>query len=83
MPKIPRSLSGRDLCRCLEVLGYSISRQSGSHIRISAVTTCGPHSMTIPDHESIKIGTLNSILAEVASTHRIPKNELIARLFDR
>lgn len=62
MPKIPRSLSGRDLCRCLEVLGYT---------------------MTIPDHESIKIGTLNSILAEVASTHRIPKNELIARLFAR
>ncbi|WP_205685578.1 type II toxin-antitoxin system HicA family toxin [Flavipsychrobacter stenotrophus] len=33
--KIPRDLSGRDLIQRLKLLGYQITRQSGSHIRLT------------------------------------------------
>jgi hypothetical protein len=40
-----------------------IVRQAGSHLRLSATPPTGSHSITIPDHDAIKIGTLNSIRA--------------------
>ncbi len=30
--KLPRDLSGRDLARALKVLGYEITRETGSHL---------------------------------------------------
>jgi hypothetical protein len=58
MPRIPRDLSAKQLCRLLERLGYEVTRQQG-----------------------IKIGTLNSILADVAGVIGVTKSELIDRLF--
>jgi predicted RNA binding protein YcfA (HicA-like mRNA interferase family) len=81
MHRIPRALSGRGLCRLLEALGYVVVRQAGSHLRLSATTRTGSHSITIPDHDAIKIGTLNSILADVALAHGMEKNDLVDRLF--
>ena len=83
MPRIPRDLSGRDLCKLLGPLGYEITRQSGSHIRMTAQHPQGTHQLTVPDHDPVKIGTLNSILADVASVIGVPKTELISRLFGR
>ena len=80
MPRIPRDLSGRDLSKLLGPLGYEITRQSGSHIRMHPQ---GTHQLTVADHDPVKIGTLNSILADVASAIGVPKTELISRLFGR
>jgi len=33
--KIPRDLSGNDLIKLLKKYGFEVTRQSGSHIRIS------------------------------------------------
>ncbi|MCK4516063.1 MAG: hypothetical protein KAU31_12440 [Spirochaetaceae bacterium] len=38
------------------------------------------HSITIPNHDPIKIGTLSAILAEVSGTIGIEKARLIEQL---
>ena len=81
MPRIPRDLSGRDLCRLLERLGYKVTRQEGSHVRLEATHPGGTHRLTVPNHDSIKIGTLNHILADVAGVIGVTKSELVDRLF--
>jgi len=60
--------------------GYESTRQSGSHIRLSTQQN-GQHHITIPNHDPLKIGTLNAILTEVAQHLGIPKQEFIERLF--
>ena len=78
--KIPRDISGEDLVIRLQKYGYQITRQTGSHIRL---TTNQPsnHHITIPKHSSLRIGTLSSILIDVANHLEIEKSELIKELF--
>lgn len=80
MKKIPRDISGRDLIKKLKKLGYDQTRQVGSHIRLTTEEK-GIHHITIPEHNSIKIGTLSNILNDIASHFEITKEELIDRLF--
>ena len=77
--KIPRDVSGSGLVKALQKVGYLITRQTGSHIR---VVTRGPneHRVTIPNHEFIKIGTLSSILDDVANHLKVERSELLKRL---
>jgi predicted RNA binding protein YcfA (HicA-like mRNA interferase family) len=37
--KLPRDITGNDLAKALVKLGYHVSRQTGSHIRLSRGTT--------------------------------------------
>jgi len=48
-------LSGEDLARRLARIGYSVSRQTGSHMRL---TTTEPtqHHVTIPKHDALRDG---------------------------
>lgn len=80
MPKIPRDLAGRDLCRLLGKYGYKISRQTGSHIRLISNMMGIEHAITLPDHDAIKIGTLNKILNDVCKYLRITKEDILAGL---
>jgi predicted RNA binding protein YcfA (HicA-like mRNA interferase family) len=68
--KLPRDIDASDLIKALYKFGYEPTRQTGSHIRL-----------TIPNHDPIKIGTLNAILTEVAQHLGIYKQELIDGLF--
>jgi predicted RNA binding protein YcfA (HicA-like mRNA interferase family) len=79
--KLPRSLSGADLAKALRRLGYQEVRQSGSHLRLSAPTPHGNHSLTIPLHESLRVGTLAAILGEVERAQDMSRDELLERLF--
>ncbi|NCS47030.1 MAG: type II toxin-antitoxin system HicA family toxin [Microcystis aeruginosa BK11-02] len=63
--KLPRDLSSDDLIKKLSQLGYEVSRQTGSHIRLTTSEN-GTHQITIPAHNPVKIGTLNNILRDVA-----------------
>ena len=47
--KLPRDLSGNDLARRLVSLGYAITRQTGSHMRLTT-NRGGEHHITIPAH---------------------------------
>lgn len=80
MKKIPRDISGKDLIKILKKLGYSQTRQVGSHIRLTTEEK-GIHHLTIPDHSPLKIGTLSSILNEIANHFNLTKEEIIEKLF--
>lgn len=78
--KIPRDLTAGQLIRGLRELGYEITRQKGSHIRLTKALNDGDHHITIPNHSPIKIGTLNSIITDVSSRLKISKEDLITYL---
>ncbi len=78
--RLPRGMDAATLIKALAHFGYGITRQTGSHIRL---TTQQPkqYHITVPDHSPIKVGTLNSILAEIAVQQGISRDELLRRLF--
>ena len=78
--KLPRDLSGEALAQALKSLGYQIDRQTGSHIRLTTQQN-SEHHITIPNHSPIKVGTLNSILRDVADHFNLTRDELVNRLF--
>jgi len=81
MAKLPRDVSGVELAKLLGRYGYEITRQTGSHIRLTAKRSSHEYHITIPSHTPLKPGTLNAILKEVASSLGISKRELIEELF--
>ena len=79
--KLPRDVSGVQLAKALASLGYRTTRQTGSHMRL----TCEKpeqHHLTIPNHDSLRIGTLSAILNDVARHHGMERDRLVAQLFD-
>lgn len=78
--RLPRDLSGRELTSALSRLGYNVSHQTGSHIRLTTQNN-GEHHVTIPAHDPLKIGTLNAILRDVAGHAGLTRDELIQLLF--
>lgn len=82
MPRLPRDLSGRDLARALRRYGYEVTRETGSHLRLTTQHG-GEHHVTIPDHTSLRVGTLAAILADVATHLKIDRRALAAALFER
>lgn len=78
--KLPRDLSGQDLAKALVRLEYEVSRQTGSHIRLTTQRD-GEHHITVPAHDPIKIGTLNAILRDVAEHAGLSREELLEELF--
>ena len=63
--RLPRHLSGRDLAKALAKLGYEITRQTSSHIRLTT-TQNGEQHVTFPDHDSNHAGALAGLLGGVA-----------------
>ena len=49
--KLPRNCSGLELAKKLAGLGYEISRQTGSHIRLTTQQKGGHH--ILPSHNII------------------------------
>lgn len=78
--KIPRDISGGELAKILSKFNYQITRQTGSHIRLTTYIK-GEHHITVPHHNTLKIGTLNSILVEISAYLKINKQNLILELF--
>ena len=79
--KTPRDLSGVELAKALSGIGYRVTRQTGSHLRLTHETP-PQHHVTIPAHDSLKLGTLSAILAEVATHLKISRDDLLHQLFD-
>ncbi len=78
--KLPRDLSGDDLAKALRKLGYQITRQTGSHLRLTTQQN-GEHHVTLPLHNPMRVGTLGGILGDVANHFQITRDELLQRLF--
>jgi len=62
--KLPRDLSGSAVVKALERRGFTIARQSGSHVRL---VKAGKR-VTVPLHRSLTVGTLQSILHQADLT---------------
>ena len=77
--KLPRDLSGLDLARGLARLGYAITRQTVSHIRLTLADE-PQHHITIPAHQPLKVGTLAAILADVGARLNLGRDALLDRL---
>jgi predicted RNA binding protein YcfA (HicA-like mRNA interferase family) len=78
--RLPRDLSGQDLVRALRALGYQVTRQTGSHLRLTTLEH-GEHHITIPQHGSLRVGTLAAILANIAQHFDISRDDLVSKLF--
>ncbi|KAA3595770.1 MAG: type II toxin-antitoxin system HicA family toxin [Calditrichaeota bacterium] len=76
--KIPRDLSGEKLIKKLKKLGYSITRQTGSHIRLTFINqNSNEFHITIPNHSPIKVGTLNNILNDISEHQSLSKEQIL------
>lgn len=80
--RLPRDVSGDDLVRALAEFGYVETRQSGSHIRLTT-SLGGEHHVTVPRHRALRVGTLGGIVVEIAKHHRLSRDEVARRLFER
>ena len=79
--KIPRDVSGAEIVRKLKVFGYSPTRQTGSHIRVTT-QEFGEHHLTVPNHDPVRLGTLNNILSDVAAHFQMDRDKVLAKLFE-
>lgn len=77
--KLPRDVSGDDLAKALRVFGYEVTRQTGSHFRLTT-SQGGEHHVTVPRHSPLRIGTLASVLDDVADHFGVSRDELLARI---
>jgi predicted RNA binding protein YcfA (HicA-like mRNA interferase family) len=78
--RLPREISGEELAKLLERYGYAVTRQTGSHMRLTT-TRQGEHHITIPSHRHLKIGTLSAILGDGAVHFGMSKSDLVEELF--
>jgi len=78
--KLPRDIGGMELAKKLQRFGYQITRQTGSHLRLTTQQK-GEHHLTIPNHDSLRVGTLSGILKEISEHLGISRDQLIKDLF--
>ena len=54
-----------------------------SHIRLQSNLRGQAHLITIPDHDNLRIGTLNGILSDVADYLGVDRAKLARDLFEK
>ena len=59
MPKFS-NLSGQDVIRALKRLGFTVLRQSGSHV----IMRRGVSGCVAPNHKEVKAGTVSGVLRQ-------------------
>ena len=76
MAKLPRNLSGREVVRALERLGFSLVRQKGSHAVLKRVMSTERIGCVVPMHDELAAGTLAGVLRQA----KVSLDELLANL---
>jgi predicted RNA binding protein YcfA (HicA-like mRNA interferase family) len=77
--KLPRDVSGDELAKALRVFNYQITRQTGSHLRLTTMEN-GEHHISIPRHNPLRVGTFAAILDDVAAHCGLSRAELLAKI---
>ena len=78
--KLPRDLSGTELIKILcRHFGYRQINQEGSHVILQTDSPV-PHRLSVPNHNPLRLGTLNAILRAVAGAKGIAKEEIVQHL---
>lgn len=81
--RLPRDLAGDTLASLLRRYGYEQTRQTGGHLRLTTTAGGAEHHVTIPRHRDLRVGTLRSILTDVAVHLEIDRDELAEQLLGR
>jgi predicted RNA binding protein YcfA (HicA-like mRNA interferase family) len=77
--KLPRDLRGVELIKLLcKHHGYRRVNQEGSHV-ILETDSPRHHRLAVPDHNPLRIGTLNAILRAVAEVKGLEKEDVLHR----
>jgi predicted RNA binding protein YcfA (HicA-like mRNA interferase family) len=79
--KLPRDMGGEELAALLGRYGYKITRQTGSHMRLTSTSKGFEHHITIPRHKPLRVGTLSTIVNEIAAYLEIERQKLVEELF--
>ena len=79
--KLPRDMGGEELAALLGKYGYKITRQTGSHMRLTSTSKGFEHHITIPRYKPLRVGTLSSIVNEIAAYLEIERQKLVEELF--
>ena len=74
--KLPRDLSGAELAKLLSRYGYEISRQTGSHLRLTSSIRGTQHHIALPAHKTLRVGTLAGVLKEVCAYMKMSRSDL-------
>ena len=75
--KLPRDLSGAELIKLLSKHhGYRRVNQDGSHV-ILETERPRHHRLAVPDHNPLRVGTLNAILRAVAQVKDLAKEDIL------
>lgn len=61
-------VSGRDVVAALSRIGYEVVRQRCSHMRLRHPADPARKPLTVPDHRSMKTGTLRAIIRDAGLT---------------
>ncbi|MBF2056323.1 MAG: type II toxin-antitoxin system HicA family toxin [Cyanobacterium sp. T60_A2020_053] len=78
--KIPRNIQGDELVKILiKYWGYHLIHQKGSHI-ILETSLPSHHRLCIPNHNPVRVGTLNSIISAVARHKKVSKQDILNTL---
>ena len=73
-------VSGRALIKALaKNWGYREVHQVGSHIFLETDEPT-PHRIVVPDHKSLRVGTLNGILRSVARHKGVSREQVLSGL---
>ena len=75
-----RNVSGQDLARARE---GSVTPQRDKPEAPPRLTSHehGEHHITVPNHDSLRVGTLSAVLTDVASHFEMNREQLIEKLF--
>jgi len=74
-------MGGEELAALLGRYGYKITRQTGSHMRLTSTSKGFEHHITIPRYKPLRVGTLSSIVNEIAAYLEIERQKLVKELF--
>ncbi len=66
MGKLPRDISGRELVRALQRIGFYVLHQQGSHVILRRDDPRA--TISVPQHRQLRAGTLRVILHQAGLT---------------
>ena len=78
--KVPRDLSGAQLVKVLgRDWGYRVVHQEGRHLILQ--TDVPMHQrLSVPNHNPVRVGTLNSIVRAVSAHKGVERQQLLEAL---
>ena len=80
--RLPRD-TGTELALRLQRYVYVVTRQTGSHMRLTSTFKDVENHISIPRHNPLKVGTLNAILRDIVSYLDVDRSALTEDLFGR